>query len=506
MSRNLPEFWYRLILTALFAGFTGDLCAVAMLPLRQNGAEFIIRDKRFLLHSLDRPDLLALSSGNASKVLARASAAGFNAVSFDAPLFGPQGLVGTRGKIQPKILRRLKRLLVLAEQEKIYLFPVLWNPQSVQALVKAVGGNQRYFWAYKRHMQWQAWLLEQLAVKAGFAGNNSVGGLLLYRGGWPGPYPDGAVTTKKKKMHFVKVLAKWSAWQVRVANKTGLVQPKGLGFWFVEDLPLERKSLDYDEGDLRVDGDASAPLPELLGEGEQPALIDTSQLDILPPVPGEEKIVDKEGKPVYAAASTQIEWNAFVEAYRGIPLGSWLDFMEVTFDTGDWHRVARKFSGVSRDELEVPLLWRHDWRVSSGYERGKRLDAKGLAGLSGPWPQNAWPKNYERIWPRPVMDPASAKNRALAFKELSLKKSGGEWELTCRMNRPAVVKVSWGGGLPLENKAARMDKALIHRLKLKGVRQGDKLMLTVRADSDRWGRAVVRTRWIQVTDSSKRKK
>jgi hypothetical protein len=331
--------------------------------------------------------------------------------------------------------------------------------------------------------------------------------LILYRGPWPGPYPQGGLAGAQgngaSSGRFTASLARWAAWQVAVANKAGLSQAKGLGFWFVEDLPQRRKSMDLDEGDLHVDGASRAPLPEPLAKGSQLALMDTSQLDVLPPVPGESKILGEDGQPLYQAASTQIEWKAFEDAYKNIPLGSWLDFMEVTFDTEDWHRVADKFSEVAGKSMEVLLLWRHDWRASSRYERIKRLEVAGIAGLSGPWPDDGWPSSEGRIFPQLELGSASSKNQALAFEELSISRGQGQWQLTCRTNRPAVVRASWGRELPLQHRAAQMDKALVHRLELKGAKQGDKLLLTVRAESDRWGRAVARTRWIQVADTAK---
>ena len=474
----------------------------AQIPLRQNGAQFVAEDKRYPIRCLDQPRLLDYAPSDARRILARASAAGFNAVSFNAPLVGNNGLVDARGKIQVKVKERLVSLLDAAGKENIYLFPVLWSPSSVNALLGTVGGDQRYFWSYKTHMQWQGWLLKQLAEEAGFAKNPAVGGLLLYRGPWPGPYPEGSVGRGspggKARMRFVRTLSRWASWQVRVASRLGLRQPKGMGFWFLKDLPLVRKAMDMDEGDLRVDGEAPAPLPPLPGSGGELELVDDALLDVLPPVPGEEKIVDKSGKPVYEAASTQIDWEAFTSAYRSIPLSSWLDFMEVTFDTEDWHRVADKLSGVSREDLEVPLLWRHDWRASSSYERSKRLEVEGLAGLSGPWPGDAWPGSGEAIWQPLALDSDSGRNMALDFKELKFEKNAGTWELTCRTNRPSTVHAHWGDKLPLDHRMSRQDKSLVHRVQLEGAREGDKVLLTIRADSDRWGRAVLRTRWVQV--------
>src|SRR6185369_14706112 len=69
--------------------------AFAFDHLSDNGRNFITSEASLPLRCLDLPGLLALPEKDQDQVLDKAGSAGFNAISFEAPLYGPQGLART---------------------------------------------------------------------------------------------------------------------------------------------------------------------------------------------------------------------------------------------------------------------------------------------------------------------------------------------------------------------------------------------------------------------------
>ncbi len=166
--------------------------------LSDNGRSFITTEARVPLRCLDLPGLLGLPADEQVEALNKAAAAGFNSVSFEAPLYGPQGLSKSLGKVDAPQAEALGRLLQACQQRRLYAFPVLWTPAAVDALVGTLSAKTA-FWGGKNCLGWQDWDARELA-KLSVDGepltrSAAVGAWLLYRGPWPavrrcmGPHP-----------------------------------------------------------------------------------------------------------------------------------------------------------------------------------------------------------------------------------------------------------------------------------------------------------------------------
>ena len=156
-----------------------------------------------------------------------------------------------------------------------------------------------------------------------------------------------------------------------------------------------------------------------------------------------------------------------------------------------------RHSSISQP-LQAPLLWRHDWRTASRYERQKRLEAPdGLAGLSGPWPDADWPEPGESIWPAEEKGKSLAK--ALTFKYLEVLSEDGKPVLALHLNLPSTVSLNWDRKWPAKKLSANKDPALVNKLTLKGAKFGENVLIYAHAKSKRWGRATLRTRWVKLT-------
>jgi len=84
----------------------------------------------------------------------------------------------------------------------------------------------------------------------------------------------------------------------------------------------------------------------------------------------------------------------------------------------------------------------------------------------------------------------------LGFRFLEIASEAQKPVLVLHLNRAGKVDLEWGRKWPLGKKAASRDKALVHRLVLKGAKFGENVLVSARAGSDKWGRAVLKARWI----------
>jgi hypothetical protein len=193
-----------------------------------------------------------------------------------------------------------------------------------------------------------------------------------------------------------------------------------------------------------------------------------------------------------------LDWGSVEGLFSRLPLGSQVDFLELTLDTEDWYRVGERLAEAAQ-AAEVPLLWRQDWRTASRYERNKRLaPPPPLAGLIGGWPDDDWPPKGESLWP--LNEAPSPQTSPFRFSSAKLSTENGEVIFTLTLNRPAAVSVSFGQALPLDKQTASPTKdrpKAEHRFVLRGVSPGKPFLLKVQALSPQHGTALMRTRWAQ---------
>lgn len=487
-------------------------------PLRDNGRGFVTRDAKLPLHCFDAPGLLNLPPEEQAEALNKAAAAGFNAVSFEAPLVGPIGLSKTLGKVDGAQGDNLTRLIQACAKRRLYAFPVLWTPATADALIGTANAKTTFFGG-KNSLGWQHWLARELARLrvdgVPITQTASVGGWILYRGPWPGgaPLPNSqadAVTPSAEAW-----LRQWAQWQVRAYHKLGFMQRLGLGLWAKNDLPvtLEKKP---EPPVLKVDGDKAAegtvdaaPFAPL-STTETAAEVSTErakELDQLPPVPGVDAITSgqedgEEAPPVVAAMAAAtpwdlegLDWDRIEAFFATAPLSTQMDFLEFSLETEDWYRVGDRLAQAAT-KAEVPVVWRQDWRTASRYERPKRLEAPlPLAGLNGPWPEEDWPGDGETLWPFNKDEPRTP----FEIKKVAIKKNGRRILLEVDLNKPADLVVRWGKTWPLNQEMRSEGRAKAEvKLPLVGAQPGDWLLIQVKADTRKAGGAVARARWMRV--------
>jgi len=160
--------------------------------LFDNGRSFSLQGQRLPLRCLDAPDLLALAPAQRVEALDRAASAGFNAVSFEAPLFGPRGLIRRLGRVDDAASLAFTRTLEACAQRRIYAFPVLYPPTAVDGLIGTATARSLFF-SGRNAQGWESWALRQLAALRvrgrPLVQVPVVGGFVLYRGPWPGGPP-----------------------------------------------------------------------------------------------------------------------------------------------------------------------------------------------------------------------------------------------------------------------------------------------------------------------------
>lgn len=482
----------------LFACLRLHASAYGLEPLCSNGASFYAGGERLAIRCLDVPGLLSMTSQDRDVLLNKAAAAGFNSLSFLAPIFGEEGFYQKLGPLDPSRVQPFQELLSAMENKGLYAFPVLWTPEAVDAFGHAAGGSNGFFDGRVQN-QWQAWLLRNLmhlgAPEMPLAASGAVGGWILYRGPWPGPKQRGDAGTEdpSRPQAFTLPLRNWLLWQIRALRQGGARQLAGLDFVLKGDLG-ESAGVD----DPSLDNPQAVP-PMAALKSDQTVLPDESAMDALPPVPGAEKL---DANDAVTGNLTPwdlegVDWDSVGKALKEIPVSTGLDFMQLTLPTEDWYRVGDEMSTVVESDMQVPLLWRQDWRPISRYERQKRLEApEGLAGLEGAWPDNDWPDPGESIWP--LQEHGKTYDSALIFKYMEILKVDGHLALALHLNRPCEVKLDWGRHWPLANRSASLDPALVHKLILRGAHVGDSILIQARANSKRFGRAVLSCRWLRL--------
>lgn len=477
-----------------------------MEPLDENGRSFQTPTRRLPLRVYDAPGLLGLPADEQRGILDRVAAAGFNAVSFEAPLVGPQGLSRELGKVDAGAQDQWTRLFEGLALRQLYALPVLWTPAAVDALIGTATAREHFF-AGRNALGWQAWGLRQAAAipvrGRPLSATAGVAGWLLYRGPWPDapPLPGrvvGATPTAEAR------LMGWARWQVQAARRIGYGQRLGLGLWAKQDLGVRAQPL-LAEPEGPSGGAPFAPLssPDLVVDVSDERL---KALDVLPPVPGSDAVfigqlddsATVQAPPANPWDLEGLDWEVVEGLFSRLPLGGQVEFLELTLDTEDWYRVGERLAEAAQ-AAEVPVLWRQDWRTASRYERNKRLaPPPPLAGLVGGWPDDDWPPAGESLWP--LRQAPSPETSPFRFRSVRVVKEEGQTLLHVVLNRPASLVADYGPGLPLRSQAASPAKARPlpeHKLPLRGLAPGKPFLLKVQALSPQHGQAILRTRWVQ---------
>ena len=105
---------------ALFVFLFGSLAVRAsdLEPLRSNGNIFYRAEERLPLRCLDLTLLLAMDDKSQDALLDKAAAAGFNSVSFSAPLFGEGSFCEKLGTLNSGRISAFKRSVFLGNAYK----------------------------------------------------------------------------------------------------------------------------------------------------------------------------------------------------------------------------------------------------------------------------------------------------------------------------------------------------------------------------------------------------
>jgi|GEM_PF-5439630 hypothetical protein len=507
-----PDRW--LVLLCLGLSLAATLAAdappavAAQERLFDNGRGFTTATQRLALHCLDFPGLLALSADDQAKALDRAAAAGFNAVSFEAPLFGPQGLCPSLGTVNEAQRQQWSRLLEGCALRQLWAFPVLYTPSAVDGLIGAAAPRAVFF-AGRNALGWQSWALRQaskvLVRGQGVTCTSTVGGWLLYRGAWPdGPpvndRPEPSTPTAEARLRA------WAAWQVRLARKLGYRQELGLDLVAKQDLGVAAQAQGDDAAALATAGPAPVATLSSVSVSAEALADQSSQSDVLPPVPGTEKTEGLDDSGTVPAAPSSpwdlegLDWTAVEGLFQSMPLGSQVDFLTLTLDSQDWYRVGDRLAAAAQ-KSEVPILWRQDWRGASPYERRKHLTAPApLAGLAGPWPDDDWPAVGEAFWPpREQPSPSTAPFYVRACR---WEKDAHGLALVVQLSRPAQLTLRWGSHPPLEQDVSDHKghgrPQVEHRLHLSGAEPGSWILVQATAQAPQYGECLLRTRWMRV--------
>lgn len=508
-SSFLPHVTLALLFAAALPAYEGPPPVAGLETLGDNGRSFSLPRQRIPLRCLDAPGLLGLNDGQRAQLLDKAAAAGFNAVSFEAPLFGPQGFCPTLGHFDPAASASFVRALEACDLRRLYAFPVLNPASSVHGLLGPNASAAAFFYG-RNVLGWQSWAMRQAAsiMVKGHPLTRSpvVGAWILYRGPWPGgmPSPDAAAApapaSGTAEARDLARLRAWAAWTVKVARHLGFSQELGIGLWARQDLASSAPAPDAPHEADAVSGPPLAALSEVSFSAQ--ALNQQSQaMDVLPPVPGADaEKVDDNGAPSGVAANPWdlegLNWESVDQVLASLPMASQLNFVEFTLDTEDWYRVGERLA-ESADKAEVPVYWRQDWRTASRYERNKRLHPPmPLAGLSGAWPDDDWPSAGEALWP--TNEAPGPETAPFAILPPRFTKKGNRLILEVQLTRPAWVTVDWGRTIPLENQMHANGKPkLVHKFTLQGLAKGEWFLLRVRGENAHLGACQLRTRWIR---------
>jgi len=159
-----------------------------------------------------------------------------------------------------------------------------------------------------------------------------------------------------------------------------------------------------------------------------------------------------------------------------------------------FHALA---AGQAWRKLDIPLL---AWLPEAVQEQGK-LPALAGSVLALPEPaegedQPLWEDKApgSRFELHPV---------ALAFAEVTARLDGpaGKAVLSLRVNRPASLRLAWDLGMPMRRHLVSLDPGLVHEADLSGMKKGQRILVEARAESESFGRAVLRPTWVEVQDA-----
>ncbi|MGH7441821.1 MAG: hypothetical protein ACREKE_04015, partial [bacterium] len=267
--------------------------AAPTLPtLFDNGRAFCVPGRRLDFACLEESGLMGLDALAQARLLDHAARAGFSAVSFDAPLFGPKGLIlkpGAGAATVPARVSALERTLNACVKHGLYAFPVLYPPEVVDGLIGTATARAVFF-AGRHAWGWQRWALARLAgLKLDgkpLTRASGVGAWILYQGPWPGgaPLAEPATRTSQAALAETRLLKDWTSATVRAARQEGFRQELGVDLWLNQDLAQDAGT-PVGSPDA-ASADTSAPPMSPLAAGKGVAFPNLSSLDTLPPVAG----------------------------------------------------------------------------------------------------------------------------------------------------------------------------------------------------------------------------
>ena len=405
-------------LAGLCLGLALRLDAGDLHPLAQNGFVFTTGGEPCAIHAVDMPALLGMPALEQEKALDRASLLGFNAVSFECPLYGPGGLyLATRSKPDPAFCQALAQSLSRLRVRLLYPMPVLWTASAAASLEQALGLEPGAFFTDKRCLQWQAYQLKGLAdVRDAegrrLAGFEDLGAWLLYKGPVPGPE---------------QAFASWA--EAQCQSLQGLKMPQLAGAWLL---------------------------------------------------PG----------TATAGSDAFFNWLA-----RTSSMGS-LGFLAAQDPAAEAEAFYAQAAEQAWRKLDIPLLACMDGVVQ---EKG---NLPSLAGSVLPLPE---PGEGEDL---PLWDDKGPRSRfelhpvAMAFAQVEARMdSPGKAVLSLRVNRPASLRLAWDRQMPMRHHLVSLDPGLVHEADLSGVKKGQRILVEARAESERFGRAVLRPTWVEVQEA-----
>lgn len=415
--RKAAAMMAALLPLALCLALAGRLRADELEPLGQNGFVFTTAGEPCPLRVADLPDLLSMPAERQEQALDRAGLLGFNAISFECPLFGGGGLYASpRAQPDPAFRQALVQALARLRVRLLYPMPALWTEASTTLLEQSLGLAPGDFFTDPRALKWQAYQLQGLASLSDAQGATlpafeGLGAWIVYKG----PAPASA-----------QAFSGWAEAQVTTLRGLGLGQLAGAWFW-------------------PGSGTAKARDEALFGWMAQ-----ASGLGSLGFVAAQ----DSRARDFYAACAEQ-GWRS----------------------------------------LDVPLL--ACLPLAPGED-----SAQALAGCLLPLPEPA--PDAEGV-ERPLWADQAPSTRfelhpvALAFAEVTARlESPGQALLSLRVNRPASLRLAWGRALPMQHHLVSLDPGLVHEADLPGVKQGERILVEARAESERFGRAVLRPTWVVV--------
>ncbi len=484
-SPSFPLKWCLLLALAV-------PCQAVVLPafhdpfLEQNGAVFTRGGDPFPLRCLQADALLSLSPPAQDSLLDKAVLEGFNAVSFDCPLEGPQGLAPAFSYPDPGRLEAFNALLGRLNSRDLRAFPVLVRAADVAAWNLAFHAGPESFWTGAEQQKWQYFLLKQLGQATDRGGrpvkdNAAVGGWILYRGPLPGDAGD---------------FERWARAQVFWMKGLAFRQLKGLalcpaGQSWEPAAQAESPTAAASAPDASPSAQAGDLSPSALAQ--EPGPQDQGADSTTPDAGGAAAAPAPAGEiPALAPLPPPLpDFDPLRRALQRMQAPTQLDFCEVWLGPPASEGQRWQLNRWARRDLDLPLVWRVDFAGMAPSALRDFTDPGGLAGLCSPLPGD--PDSSRPLWSLK----SGSTLVALRLREVSAGMRDGKACLRLLFNRPASCRVSWGKALPLKGRAG-LDTALVDYLPLPGLKKGDLFLARVRADSEKWGRAAAGLAWYRV--------